>query len=68
MREIGSTVKTILILAAAIIVAFLLWKVIAFAISTFVTLVTILAIAGILYVAFVVVRSTMRHKDSRPRI
>jgi hypothetical protein len=68
MKDLGSTLKTIAILAAAVVVAFLLWKVISFAVSIFVTLVTVLIFAAILYVAFIIVRSTVKKRDSTPRI
>ena len=63
-NEVTNTVRWILIIAAAIIVAWVLWTVITFTLSIAFKIVEIAVLAAILYVVFLVVRSALRNRTT----
>lgn len=63
-NDITSTVRWILIIAAAIVVAVILWNVIAFAVSIAFKVVEIAVLAAILYVVYLVARSAWKNRTT----
>jgi hypothetical protein len=63
-NDITHTVRWILIIAAAIVVAWILWTVVTFALSIAFKVVEIAVLAAILYVVYLVVRSAMRNRTT----
>ena len=63
-NDLTNTVKWILIIAAAIVVAWILFNIIHTIISIAFTVFTVAAFAAILYVVFLVVRSAMRNRTT----
>lgn len=68
MREkfnsLTNTARWILIIAAAIVVAVIIWNVLAFAFALVFKIVEFAILLGILYVVFLVARSAMRNRTS----
>jgi hypothetical protein len=63
-NNLAGTAKWILIVAAAIVVAIILWNVITFAVSIAFKVVEIAVLAAILYAVFLIVRSALRNRTT----
>lgn len=64
LARLGSTAKTILIVAAAILVALIVWNIIAFVTSIVFTIVKFAILAAVLYLIFLIARSSIRTRRS----
>lgn len=64
LKELTHTARTILIIAAAIVVAILLWKIIAFTLGIIATIIEIAALAAVLYVIFLIARSSLSKRNT----
>lgn len=64
LESLTNTARWIFIIAAAIIVAVIIWHVIAFVTAIAFKIVEIAVLAGILYVVFLIARSALRNRTS----
>jgi len=63
-NDVTNTVRWILIIAAALVVVWILVNVIHAIVSIAFTLISVLVFAAILYIVFLVVRSAMRNRTT----